>query len=112
MKFNVVTRSTNNPQQKESPKPIIKQQSNNSRTKIFDILKSVGFQHKDTNDITMMKLPSSDALYIRLSNREIKVLLWCMEENYVHREIKYSDCIIDDTMNVGQIILYFLNNKQ
>lgn len=116
MKFNVPVKQVSNVKQITRNTPISPpkdyNKSNSNRTKVFDILKSVGFQHKDTEDVTILKLPSSDALYIKLNNSSVKVLLWCMEETYTHRDIKYSDCMINDTMNIGQIILYFLNNKQ
>lgn len=95
---------------KKEPVKVVVNKSNN-RTEVYTLLRSKGFLSKEINDITIMKLADSDAFFLRLSNQSIKVLLWCLEENYVYRDIKYSDCDINDTMTLEQIVLYFLTNK-
>ena len=40
----------------------------------------------------------------------MSVVLWCTEDNYTYKEVKYSECNINSDMTLEQIVLNLLTN--
>ena len=60
--------------------------SNSNRTELFNILRNKGFQFKEIEDTTILRLVNSNAFYVKLYSNKMSVVLWCTEDNYTYKE--------------------------